>query len=194
MAPSPQSDIELVRRCIGHPNDRGAVRAFLARFAPVIRQTIGWVMCRCSAARPEDREDVFQEVCVALFRNNLDALRRFDPARSCAATYLMTIARRLAINCARQRSLHVAVPVDELDGALFAEDDAAESHERREIVERSLAGCSPRDRLLYRLYFEDMAPPETIARILGVGVNTVYSKKAKLIDKLKVAVAKTEKS
>jgi RNA polymerase sigma factor (sigma-70 family) len=191
MAPSPQSDTELVRRCIEHPKDRGAVRAFLSRFAPVIRQTIGWVMCRSSAARPEDREDVFQEVCVALFRKDMDALRRFDPGQSCATTYLVTIARRLAINCARQRSLHVAVPVDELDGALPAGDDAAESHERREIVERCLAECSPRDRLVYRLYFEDMAPPEAIARILGVGVDTVYSKKAKLIEKLKAAVAKS---
>jgi RNA polymerase sigma factor (sigma-70 family) len=48
-----------------------------------------------------------------------------------------------------------------------------------------LSSLSVKERLFFKFYFEDCMPPEEIAGILGVTIDTVYSKKTKIIEKLK---------
>ena len=53
--------------------------------------------------------------------------------------------------------------------------------------------ASSKEQLFYSLYFEELVPPEEIAIILNISIDTVYSKKSKIIEKIKNALCVVEK-
>ena len=54
-----------------------------------------------------------------------------------------------------------------------------------EKIRGMLVGFTAQERLFYHLYFEECMPPETVANVMGVTVGSVYSKKAKIIEKIR---------
>lgn len=147
-------------------------------------QTITWTFQKYSAKDREETEDVFQEVFVSLFENDSRKLKAYVPGRAGLGTYLMTIARTSAINALNSRKKgRVEISeniIDEENGFLPVEDA-----EMMEKIRGMLVGFTAQERLFYHLYFEECMPPETIANVMGVTIESVYSKKAKIIEKIK---------
>lgn len=179
----------LIEHCITDSTDKRILREFIRRYGPMVLQTITWICRRSPATVREDREDIFQEVFASLFEDGAKALRNFDPKQAHFATYLLTITKHLSINaCKRKRKNDVELTEDMPE----EENDPRMDMENKEMtgkVRELLASFSGLDRLFYHLYFKEYLPPETIARVLGISTDSVYSKKAKLVEKIKKNVA-----
>jgi RNA polymerase sigma-70 factor (ECF subfamily) len=121
---------------------------------------------------PEDfLEDAAHEVFMIVHRK----LDTFDGS-STMTTWLYGIARRVAANhrrshvrAARRRIAHEPV-------ASIAPDEGVSRNEARELVARFLDTLDPAAREIFRLRdVEGLRAPE-IANLLGLNVNTVYSR------------------
>jgi RNA polymerase sigma-70 factor, ECF subfamily len=177
-------DASLVALCVARSTGKQALNELIGRFGRLVMQTITWTFQKYSATDREETEDVFQEVFVSLFENDFQKLKAYVPGRAGLGTYLMTIARTSAINALNNRKkgrLDISDNIiDQEDGFLPVEDA-----EMMEKIRGMLAGFTAQERLFYHFYFEECMPPDTVAKVLGVTVESVYSKKAKLIEKIK---------
>jgi RNA polymerase sigma-70 factor, ECF subfamily len=177
-------DESLVAQCVARSSDKRALNELIRRYGRLVMQTITWTFQKYSAKDREETEDVFQEVFVSLFEHDSRKLKAYVPGRAGLGTYLMTIARTSAINALNNRKKgRVEISenaIDEENGFLPVEDA-----EMMEKIRGMLVGFTAQERLFYQLYFEECMPPATIAKVMGVTVESVYSKKAKIIEKIK---------
>lgn len=137
----------------------------------------------------EDLDEIFAEVCVALWADDLRRLRAFDPSRGMKlgswlglitnhATYdfLRRVARRPAKEDLAVLPDLVADDEDPLEELLLAE--------RRAQLGVLTAELSVRDQEFVATYFGEDRDPEEVASALGISVKTVYSKKNKITTRL----------
>ena len=123
-----------------------------------------WRMC----ASPAAAEDITQDVFLALLRNP----GRFDPARATLRTFLIGVARNLALK--RWRSEHRLEPLD--DEAIAAAHVDLESGDLGAIVGRAVRALRPLQREVVILAeYEDLTLEE-IARAVDADVGTVKSR------------------
>jgi RNA polymerase sigma factor (sigma-70 family) len=180
------SDAELVTACLDRPEDRETVRLFVLRFSRIALQTVRWTFLRYGRADLGNAPDVVQDVFVGLFDNDRKILGSYDAGKAQFATWFITIARNKAVNFLKKRR----------DVSLDAQDDVAdevsetldahmEYREQKDFISRAVLTLTEKERLFYHLYFEELAPPDTCAAILGTGTDTVYSQKAKVIGKIR---------
>jgi RNA polymerase sigma-70 factor (ECF subfamily) len=177
-------DESLVAQCVARSSDKRALNELIRRYGRLVMQAITWTFQKYSATDREETEDVFQEVFVSLFEHDSRKLKAYVPGRAGLGTYLMTIARTSAINALNNRKKgRVDISdnlIDEEDGFLPVEDA-----EMMDKIRGMLVGFTMQERLFYHLYFEECMPPETVANVMGVTVDSVYSKKAKIIEKIR---------
>ncbi|MCA9663774.1 MAG: RNA polymerase sigma factor [Myxococcales bacterium] len=139
-------------------------------------------------------EDAAQEVFITAHRRLAD----FDPTRGSARSWLYGIARNTARHhhrWARRRDPQRLAAVDaEVAGP--AADLAADPEawiarvEIAEVVEHGLAKLDPRRREVFVLHeIEGLSAPE-IAELLGIKVNTVYSRLARARTRFRAAIAR----
>ncbi|MBD3418647.1 MAG: sigma-70 family RNA polymerase sigma factor [Chitinivibrionales bacterium] len=182
------SDQALIEACLDYDGDRKVLNEFVSRNAHVVTSAINWVCLRYNAQPGDEVRDIFQSVFLGLFKNNCRNLKKFDAGKSKLSTWLITITRNTTINALKKQRPHLR-----FDEELFVtDDDTAEpllAKERKALLNETVNDLTDKDKLFYHLYFEAMAPTGQIARILNIGKDTVYSKKAKLIDKLKRRLA-----
>ena len=137
----------------------------------------------------EDQDEIFAEVCVALWSDDLRRLRAYDPGRGMKlgswlglitshATYdfLRRVARRPPEEALDQVPEPSIVGRDALDDLL--------SDERRAQLAVLTAELSARDQAFVAVYFGADRDAEEVARTLGISVKTVYSKKNKITMRL----------
>jgi RNA polymerase sigma-70 factor, ECF subfamily len=178
-------DATLVSLCIQERSNAAFPRELIDRYGRLVMQTITWTFRRFSSDVREDVEDVFQEVFVSLFRDNGGALLRFDPSRASLGTYLCTIARNATINAVKRKKHDSDEDVDAIGEDSLNPEMLMEKKDARERIEALLPSLSAKERFFFRLYFDDCMPPEEIAGVLHVSIDTVYSKKAKIQEKIR---------
>jgi RNA polymerase sigma-70 factor (ECF subfamily) len=128
-------------------------------------------VCRTVAA--SDREDCEQEVFARIWRK----AALFDPGRGSAAAWLLTLARRTALNLRAGR--RPAVPID---------DEASVGVEPPDVdafwLEGALARLSEQERAVIELaYYSDLSE-SAIARRLRVPLGSVKSWKRRGLNRL----------
>jgi RNA polymerase sigma factor (sigma-70 family) len=135
--------------------------------------------------RPEDREDLAQEIAAQLWR----AWPKYDSSRI-FTTWMYRIALNVAISFVRrevrhrrvfmplEEEVHEAVPQSEVDS------DAADRMERlRRFIEEE----PPVERALLLLYLEDK-PQKEIAEILGITPTNVSTKISRLKQRIRTEI------
>jgi RNA polymerase sigma-70 factor, ECF subfamily len=178
-------DATLVTLCAEKGSDSAFPKELISRYGRLVMQTITWTFRRFARDNREDVEDVFQEVFVSLFKDHGSALLRFDPSRASLGTYLGTIARNATINALKRRKCDGDEDVDAIGEDSLNPEALLEKKDARQRIEALLPSLSVKERLFFKLYFEDCMPPEEIAGILNVSIDTVYSKKAKIQEKIR---------
>jgi RNA polymerase sigma-70 factor, ECF subfamily len=158
------SDVELLQ-AIAAGNE-----AAFAELRGRYRRAVSRV-CRTVAA--SDREDCEQEVFARIWRN----AALFDPGRGSAAAWLLTLARRTALNLRAGR--RPAVPID---------DEAAVGVEPPDVdafwLDGALARLSEQERTVIELaYYSDLSE-SAIARRLRVPLGSVKSWKRRGLNRL----------
>lgn len=133
-------------------------------------------------------DDIFAEVCVLLWADDLKRLRAYDASRGMKlASWLGLIAGHAAYDHLRRMRRQPAY--EDLDGIDAADERPSTlagllGEERRAQLGALTRELSARDRAFVRHYFDGDEPPEDVARALGISVKTVYSKKHKIETRL----------
>ena len=137
----------------------------------------------------EDVEEIFAEVCLALWADDLRRLRAFDATRGMKlGSWLGLIATHATYDFLRRVARRP--PHDDLDAVperCVDEPTALDSliaGERHDALGALTGELSRRDRDFVALYFGSEHEPEEVAAELGISVKTVYSKKNKITTRL----------
>jgi RNA polymerase sigma-70 factor, ECF subfamily len=151
---------------------RGDEAAFEAVYARLAGAAYGLI--RRVVRDPAQSEEVTQEVLLEVWRS----ASRFDPARGSAATWVMTIAHRRAID--RVRSVTATVARDQMAAEpLPASDEVAEAVEAsldRERVRHCLDGLTELQRESITLaYYGGYSYPQ-VAVLLGATLSSIKTR------------------
>jgi len=135
----------------------------------------------------DDREDVFQNVCIAVYRS-IGSLR--DPAR--LATWLYGVAYRQSVNILRRRGRELPLETEdgverEFPSAEPPPDHMLEDFERAGQLRDALETLDPRcRRLLTAIYLEDPAwSYNEIAERFAMPIGSIGPTRARCLKKLR---------
>nr|WP_276601065.1 sigma-70 family RNA polymerase sigma factor [Nannocystis sp. ILAH1] len=134
-----------------------------------------WACLRRLGVPPEAQEDALQDLFLVVHRR----LPEFA-GRSTLKTWIFGVARRVAARHrrteARRLRRHARLAAASATDPAFADDDELARREARRKLSEFLDGLDDDRRAVFVLHlYEEMSAPE-IAQILGVNVNTVYSR------------------
>jgi RNA polymerase sigma-70 factor (ECF subfamily) len=177
----------------------GAWAGFYKRYDRLIITCIRKVLHRYTALYgEEDLEDMASTVCLNLVKDDYHKLRAFDPTRGYKlSSWVGLIATNTAHDALRRREpIHQRIdaghdadddapPVQFADREAPLPGDSLEAREEWEALAAAIRELSPSDQQFLSLYYEQELEPEEIAKRLGISVNTVYSRKNKVREKLR---------
>jgi RNA polymerase sigma-70 factor (ECF subfamily) len=172
---------------------RGAPNAFdalLRRYRALLFRCITRITGRYERVLcAQDIDEIYAEVCLLLWCDDLRRLRAFDPQRGMKlGSWLGLLATHATYDYLRK--LARRPPHDELDYAperVVSDPDALDrliEGERRCQLAALTGELSRRDRDFVALYFAADESPEAVAQKLRISVKTVYSKKNKITTRL----------
>jgi RNA polymerase sigma-70 factor (ECF subfamily) len=188
------SETELVSAVLAR--EPAAWPAFFARYERLVMSCVRKVMRRYGAQySEEDLEDVVSQTAFNIVKDDYKKLRAYDPGRGYKlSSWVGLIATNAAHDALRRRAptdVWGASSIDDTDPSLpiaGAEEPAQEALERLEQqreLRAAMAELSPSDRLFVTYYFVEELEPAAIARLMKISINTVYSRKNKVREKLR---------
>jgi RNA polymerase sigma-70 factor (ECF subfamily) len=174
----------------------GAWAGFYRRYDRLIITCIKKVLHRYTALYgEEDIEDMVNTVCLNLVKDDYHKLRAFDPTRGYKlSSWVGLIATNTAHDALRRREpIHARLDHDSNDDAppvQHADDrplpgDSLETREQWDTLCVAIRELSASDQEFLALYYQQELEPEDIARRMGISINTVYSRKNKVREKLR---------
>lgn len=192
MADAPDGDeLALLEAVLAERN--GAWNEFFRRYERLMAACIRRVHSRYGVpCASEDLDDLIANVCLQLVRDDYQKLRLYDATRGYRlSSWVGLIATNAAHDALRRRG-PPTYSIDE--GNLHWTERPAEDpspsevlllREQAETLNRAVAQLSPGEQLFLRYYYQEQRTPEEIAVLLGVSINTVYSRKNKVRASLK---------
>ena len=190
--------VGLIARCASG-NDESAWNHFVNRYSRLIWSAIHKTFKASSFAySAEDVEDIYSAFFLSLVENDFRKLRQFQSRNACSlSTWLTVVAVRMAIDHMRRQAVLFRTTTDPAQ-ALLADvmADAAPNAEqllvnaqRSGSIARSIGGLSSQDREVYELLYVKGVSPDAAAQALGTTVAAVYTRKHRLVERLKKALA-----
>lgn len=194
------SDEELVQAVLAR--EPAAWPTFFAKYERLVISCIRKVMRRYGAAfNEEDVEDLVSATALNIVKDDYKKLRAFDHTRGYKlSSWIGLIATNTAHDALRRRAptemwsavaLDDTAPIPLQSEARLASETLEEQDEAREL-HAAISQLSPSERLFMDYYYVQELEPETIARLMSISVNTVYSRKNKIREKLRIIVSKTQ--
>lgn len=188
-SPPAATDLDLLLALL--TGDARAWTLFSRRFGGLL---FGMVAKTCARSGfwvdADELLDIVQEANLRMIERDFRRLRLYRPDRgSSVSTWVALIATSTAKDYIRRTRSRPAQsgPWEALDGLTDPDPNPEElvldRHERAQLQAR-LEGLSARDREFLELYLVEALAPEDVAARMGISVNTVYSKKAKLVARL----------
>ena len=175
--------------------DTGAWSGFFYRYERLIISCIKKVLHRYTAVYgDEDIEDMVSTVCLNLVKDDYRKLRTYDASRGYKlSSWVGLIATNTAHDALRRREpIHQRIDDHNQDEAkveiVDTQPNPGERMERTEewtALLKAIQDLPDSDRQFLELYYDHEYEPEEIARRLGISVNTVYSRKNKVREKLR---------
>jgi RNA polymerase sigma-70 factor, ECF subfamily len=194
------SDDELIKAVL--EREPAAWPTFFAKYERLVISCIRKVMRRYGAGfNDEDVEDLVSATALNIVKDDYKKLRAFDPTRGYKlSSWIGLIATNTAHDALRRRApteVWAAVALDDTAPVPLASDeqlasDALEAEDQARELRAAVAQLSPADRLFMDYYYVQELEPEVIARLMSISVNTVYSRKNKIREKLRIIVGKQQ--
>jgi RNA polymerase sigma-70 factor (ECF subfamily) len=192
------SDEELIQAVLGR--EPAAWPTFFARYERLVASCIRKVMLRYGAHfNEEDLEDLVSATALNILKDDYKKLRAFDASRGYKlSSWVGLIATNTAHDALRRRApteVWSAVALDdtaplklESDQALASE--VLETDEEMRELRGAVAQLSASDQLFVDYYYVQELEPEVIAQLMSISINTVYSRKNKVREKLRLIVSR----
>jgi len=190
--------------------DKKAKEAFVKKYTKDIYKTIRHRLIKSKVDFLYHEEDeIYTSFFLYLFENNYKKLKSFRGKNNCSLkTWLQTVTLNFTRNeIKKEKKRHKShIPIDTIehfshynkikkDSSLNRQvepDVEFEKRENEKILKELKEDLNTEDRLFLKLYFEKRLSPKEIAKILNITESTVYSKKSRIIDKLR-KIAKKNK-
>jgi RNA polymerase sigma-70 factor (ECF subfamily) len=174
---------------------RSRRKELVERYERLIISCIRNVLRRYGAEHSRaDLEDLVNDVWVVLLRDDLRKLRQYRAERGLRlASFIGLVATNLTIDHLRGRRAEAA-PLELIDvaGPVELPRDSLEDHQQSELARQAMTRLSSDERAFVVEVFQEERAPEELARELGLTVNTIYSRKVKIRQKLARIVATLE--
>jgi len=193
-------DDELVQAVL--EREPAAWPTFFAKYERLVISCIRKVMRRYGAAfNDEDLEDLVSATALNIVKDDYKKLRAFDATRGYKlSSWIGLIATNTAHDALRRRApteVWAAVALDDTAPVPLASEqqlasEALEAEDEARELRAAIAQLSPADRLFMDYYYVQELEPEVIARLMSISVNTVYSRKNKIREKLRIIVEKQQ--
>ncbi len=198
------SEKELLTACI--QGDKKAWYIFVEKYTDLVYHTIHKTL---NIYHPEflyqELEDIHNSIFLSLIDNDYKKLRQYKGINGCTvSSWIRIIATNSVLNFIKKGSkIHVSFEdtSDENEKKTLTDtisdpqpsviEKITESEQAALLVEL-MEGLKSNDRLFLKYYYEEELPPEEIAEIMNITVSAIYSKKSRIIDKLK-KIAKKKK-
>ena len=188
------SENDLLKACIN--GDKHAWDLFVERYTNLVYHTIQKTLKIYSPDfLYQDIEDLHNNIFLSLIEDNHKKLRQYKGINGCTvSSWIMVIATNATMNFFTRRKQHFSLEDSRddnksLSDILPAPDksviDQIDESERYTLLEELMKELIVNDKLFLQYYYVDEIPPEEIAGILNVSVSTVYSKKSRIIEKLR---------
>ncbi len=176
--------------------DQKAWREFCRRYENLIVACTVKTLRRYHAKfNAEDLADIVGEVWMVLLKDEMRKLRLFDPARGYRLTsWLGLITTNCTIDQLRQRC-RADLNFDDVSSLELTladdprPDQGLEEMESVKIARQAIGQLSSEEQRFVFSCFHEERRPEDLAQELGITVNTVYSRKFKIREKLTRIVA-----
>lgn len=186
-------DFDLIERCVSRA-DEGAWESFVRKYSRLIWSAVHKTFRSSSFSYArEDAEDAYSGIFLSLLEDDFRRLRQFKSRNACSlSTYLTVVAVNHTIDYLRREKKHFPAMAE----------DAHEAHvqlaDRRQNIEADLMeqelhasvnaavdALPGQDRQVYDLLFREDRAPEAAAETLGISVPALYTRKHRLIEKIR---------
>jgi RNA polymerase sigma-70 factor, ECF subfamily len=177
---APSTGADLIRAFAR--KDPGAAEDLYRRFAPRV-YGLGMVML----GNPAQAEDLVQDTFVKLWRN----AATYDPARGSVDTWVLLIARSLAIDLIRRRVLELRVLSSQEEPDVSPEagpEERAETRDLSDRARRAMAGLSAGQRAALELAYFGGKTSAQVAEMEGIPVGTAKTRIRTALIKLREAM------
>lgn len=192
------SDIELISKCINE-NDIYAWEEFVRKFSRLVWKSIRKTFYNYSFQHTrEDIEDMYNSVFLSLMENDFKKLRQFKNKNDCAvSTWLAIISVRTTIDFLRKDKSYLSIDTAEEDQNLWEivpdhsqrADRKIETFQNERDFERSVENLPPKDRMIYDILFRRGISAEDAAEMLGMTTQSIYTRKHRIIEKIRKSVS-----
>ena len=186
MATTDLTEVELLKECILGNKEKWNI--FVDKYSKLIYHTIYKTLrVNDKPTRPDDVNDLFQEVFASLCADNSKKLRMFDPEKGCSslASWLRMITVRMTIDYLRKNKPAASIEELPTEPAQAGDQEAIIDKESLNHLREMLEELDAKDKLLVELSFMRELPPEEVAQILHISVGAFYTRKNRVIEKLK---------
>ena len=179
------TEIELLQGCIA--GDKQRWTTFVERYNKLIYHTIYKTLrVNATATNPDDINDLFQEIFTSFCANNCKKLRMFDPHRGVSlASWLRMITVRTTIDHLRKRRPVTALDELPVEPSQTGGQEAIVDDESLTMLRGVVEQLPPGDKLLIELAFMRELPAEEVAGILDISLTAFYTRKNRIIGKMR---------
>lgn len=191
MSDTSHNELELLRDCIDAKP--GAWDVFVKQFSKLIYYSINKTLKVYSGkVQPEDVEDLYSGTFLLFLRDDYKKLRQFRGGCS-LSSWVRLVTVRHTIDFLRSQKHHVSIDSADDDTLPLSEtirdnsrpvDDRLEDAETGRMFSEAVASLNASDQLFMKCYFEKELPVEEIAVIMDVSINTIYSRKKRVREKI----------
>ena len=194
--PNTEEEIALLHALLNGKRDRWT--EFTRRYERLITSCVLRTLRRYDAVfSRDDLEDLVSDVWLALLRDDMKKLRAYCPEKGFRlASWIALIATNTTIDRLRARQsddTHIEdMTTIDIASTSAEPDEDMLGHERAQLAQAALEELSAEERAFVWDCFHDERAPEEIAREQGVAVNTIYSRKFKIREKLAKIVRRLE--
>jgi RNA polymerase sigma factor (sigma-70 family) len=188
------TDNELINKCL-FDGDKSAWEAFVTKYSKLIwnsiRRTFHSYSFRYSS---EDVEDVFSSVFLSLVEKDFNKLRQFRGENACSvSTWLSVAVVHMTIDYMRKDKGHLVVNSNQEEREIwelvpdttYRSDRLLEKKQVNQDLIKAVKILTQRDRLIYDLLYNKGFSPEETAETLKLSVSIVYSRKHRIIEKIR---------
>lgn len=179
------SESELLKGCTS--GDKESWSLFVKQYNKLIYHTIYKTLrVNGQPTDPDDINDLFQEVFTAFCENDCKKLRAFDPQRGVKlSSWLRMITVRMTIDHLRKSKPSTSLDALPVEPSQAGDQEGLLDQESLRLLREVMEQLSTKDKLLIELFYMKELPPEEIAQILKISVGALYTRKNRVLEKMR---------
>ena len=185
MMDSTLTDSELLNGCVSGNKESWSL--FVKNYNKLIYHTI-YKTLRVNGCfiDPDDVNNLFQEVFASFCENNCKKLRMFDPKKGLKlSSWLRMITLRMTIDHLRKSKPEISLDALPVEPSQAGAQEKVLDEESMDLLREVIEQLSTKDKLLIELFYLKELPPEEIAQILKISVGALYTRKNRVMGKMR---------